>query len=218
MAACGHSSAVALVFALLLVAWLPSCCGISAHGLAHTLCRTLILTMRADRPDLTQLRFHLMLRRRRSAPRARFHNRQARLQTASKGGVKSGRLGFELFDNQLGWLGVDEQVTIKLLSKGTRTYGRSLADVESALCTWSCFTIRCFASRRTSQGFCRVQAAPSVTATRARGLFATCASPLTAHARAWFCRFDGPSPAWPKTAEAMRLSAEQVLEEKLIQH
>src|ERR1700738_1957150 len=59
---------------------------------------------------------------------------KARLATAAKGGVKSGRLGFELFDKP-NWVGseFDEQVNYQRALEGEleHTVG-SLADVESA--------------------------------------------------------------------------------------
>ncbi len=59
---------------------------------------------------------------------------KARLVTAAKGGVKSGRLGFELFDKP-NWVGseFDEQVNYQRALEGEleHTVG-SLADIESA--------------------------------------------------------------------------------------
>ena len=74
---------------------------------------------------------------------------KARLATAAKGGAKSGRMGFELFDKP-NWVGseFDEQVNYQRALEGEleHTVARSPMSSRRA-CTWCWHTIRCFAIR-----------------------------------------------------------------------
>jgi hypothetical protein len=72
---------------------------------------------------------------------------KARLATAAKGGVKSGRLGFEIFDKP-NWVGseFDEQVSGPLKASWSIRWAR-FQTWRRPGCTWSCLTIRCSARR-----------------------------------------------------------------------
>ncbi len=147
---------------------------------------------------------------------------KARLATAAKGGVKSGRLGFELFDKP-NWVGseFDEQVNYQRALEGEleHTVG-SLADVESARVHLVMLHDSLFREQE------RPAKASVVLKLRhrdladgepeaIRNLVASAVDGLTPE-RVVLVDAAGHLPLGPKTAEAMRLTAEQALEEKLI--
>src|ERR1700694_3672857 len=147
---------------------------------------------------------------------------KARLATAAKGGIKSGRLGFELFDKP-NWVGseFDEQVNFQRALEGEleHTVG-SLSDVESARVHLvmphdSLFRAQerpakasvVLKLRHRSLGDGEPEAIRNLVASAVDGL---------APERVVLVDAAGHLPLGPKTADAMRLTAEQVLEEKLI--
>lgn len=147
---------------------------------------------------------------------------KARLATAAKGGIKSGRLGFELFDKP-NWVGseFDEQVNYQRALEGEleHTVG-SLADVESARVHLVMHHDSLFRDQE------RPAKASVVLKLRhrdladgepdaIRNLVASAVDGLTAD-RVVLVDAAGHLPLGPKTPEAMRLTAEQALEDKLI--
>lgn len=147
---------------------------------------------------------------------------KARLATASKGGVRNGRLGFEIFDKP-NWVGseFDEQVNYQRALEGEleHTIG-TLTDVESArvhlvLPHDSLFrdqerpakasVVLKLRHRTLADG--EPDAIRNLVASAVDGLFAGNVVLVDA---------SGHLPLGPKTAQAMQLSAEQALEEKLI--
>ncbi len=147
---------------------------------------------------------------------------KARLVTAAKGGVKSGRLGFEIFDRP-NWVGseFDEQVNYQRALEGEleHTVG-TLSDVASArvhlvLPHDSLFrdeerpakasVVLKLRHRSLAEG--EPEAICNLVASAVDGL-----SPE----RVVVVDAAGNLPLGPKTADAMRLSAEQALEDKLV--
>jgi flagellar M-ring protein FliF len=147
---------------------------------------------------------------------------KARLVTAAKGGIKSGRLGFEIFDKP-NWVGseFDEQVNYQRALEGEleHTVG-SLSDVESARVHLVMPHDSLFREEE------RPAKASVVLKLRHRGLadgepeairnlVASAVDGLTPD-RVVLVDAAGHIPLGPKTADAMRLTAEQALEEKLV--
>ena len=147
---------------------------------------------------------------------------KARLAVASKGGVKSGRLGFEIFD-KANWVGseFDEQVNYQRALEGEleHTIG-TLSDVASARVHLVMPHDSLFRDQE------RPAKAAVVLKLRRRSLAEgepdairnLVASAVDGLAPEHVVLVDaaGSSPLGPKTAEAIELSAEQALEEKLI--
>ncbi len=147
---------------------------------------------------------------------------KARLAAAAKGGVKSGRLGFEIFDKP-NWVGseFDEQVNYQRALEGEleHTIG-TLSDVASARVhlvmphdslfrdqerpAKAAVVIRL---RRRSLAEGEPDAIRNLVASAVDGLLPEHVVLVDAA---------GNSPLGPRTAEAMQLSAEQALEDKLI--
>jgi len=147
---------------------------------------------------------------------------KARLVTAAKGGIKSGRLGFELFDKP-NWVGseFDEQVNYQRALEGEleRTVS-SLSDVESArvhlvLTHDSLFRDQERPAKASVVIKLRHRSLADGEAEAIRNLVASAVDGLTPD-RVVLVDADGHLPLGPKTAEAMRLTAEQALEDKLI--
>jgi flagellar M-ring protein FliF len=146
---------------------------------------------------------------------------KARLATASKG-VKSGRMGFELFDKP-NWVGseFDEQVNYQRALEGEleRTVG-SLADVESArvhlvLAHDSLFRDQDRPAKASVVLKLRHGGLANGEADAMRNLVASAVEGLVSD-HVVLVDAAGRVPLGPKTAEAMQVSAEQVLEEKLL--
>jgi flagellar M-ring protein FliF len=147
---------------------------------------------------------------------------KARLATAAKGGVKSGRLGFEIFDKP-NWVGseFDEQVNYQRALEGEleHTVG-SLSDVESArvhlvLPHDSLFREQERPAKASVVIKLRHRTLADGEPEAIRNLVASAVDGLTPD-RVVLVDAAGHLPLGPKTPEAMRLSAEQILEEKLI--
>ncbi len=147
---------------------------------------------------------------------------KARLATAAKGGVKSGRLGFEIFDKP-NWVGseFDEQVNYQRALEGEleHTVG-TLSDVQSAR------VHLVLAHDSLFQGEERPAKASVVLKLRRstladgepeaiRNLVASAVDGLTPD-HVVLVDASGNLPLGPKTPEGIRLGAEQALEEKLI--
>ena len=147
---------------------------------------------------------------------------KARLATAAKGGAKSGRMGFELFDKP-NWVGseFDEQVNYQRALEGEleHTVG-SLADVESArvhlvIAHDSLFRDQDRPAKASVVLKLRRGALAEGEADAIRNLVAAAVDGLQSDHVA-LVDASGHLPLGPKTAEGLRLSAEQALEEKLI--
>jgi flagellar M-ring protein FliF len=147
---------------------------------------------------------------------------KARLATAAKGGVKSGRLGFELFDKP-NWVGseFDEQVNYQRALEGEleHTVG-SLTDVESArvhlvLPHDSLFREQERPAKASVVLRLRHRTLADGEPEAIRNLVASAVDGLTPD-RVVLVDAAGHLPLGPKTADAMRLTAEQALEEKLV--
>ena len=146
---------------------------------------------------------------------------KARLATAAKGGVKSGRLGFEIFDKP-NWVGseFDEQVNYQRALEGEleRTVG-SLADVESArvhlvLPHDSLFREEERPAKASVVIKLRHRSLADGEPEAIRNLVSSAVDGLTPD-HVVLVDAAGHLPLGPKTADAMRLTAEQALEEKL---
>jgi flagellar M-ring protein FliF len=146
---------------------------------------------------------------------------KARLVTAAKGGVKSGRLGFEIFDKP-NWVGseFDEQVNYQRALEGEleHTVG-TLADVESARIHLvmphdSLFREQERPAKATVVIKLRHRSLADGEPEAIRNLVASAVDGLTPD-HVVLVDASGNLPLGPKTAEAMQLSAEQALEEKL---
>jgi flagellar M-ring protein FliF len=146
---------------------------------------------------------------------------KARLLTAAKG-LKSGRLGFELFDKP-NWVGseFDEQVNYQRALEGEleHTVG-SLSDVESARVHLvmphdSLFREAERPAKASVVLKLRHRSLADGEPDAIRNLVASAVDGLTPD-RVVLVDAAGNLPLGPKTAEAMQLSAEQALEEKLI--
>lgn len=147
---------------------------------------------------------------------------KARLATSAKGGVKSGRMGFELFDKP-NWVGseFDEQVNYQRALEGEleHTVG-SLADVESARVHLVMAHDSLFREQeRPAKGSVvlklRHRSLADGEPEAIRNLVAAAVDGLTPD-RVVLVDAAGHLPLGPKTADALRLGAEQALEEKLI--
>ena len=146
---------------------------------------------------------------------------KARLLTAAKG-LKSGRLGFEIFDKP-NWVGseFDEQVNYQRALEGEleHTVG-SLSDVESARVHLvmphdSLFREAERPAKASVVLKLRHRSLSDGEPEAIRNLVASAVDGLTPD-RVVLVDAAGHLPLGPKTAEAMQLSAEQALEEKLI--
>ena len=146
---------------------------------------------------------------------------KARLLTAAKG-LKSGRLGFEIFDKP-NWVGseFDEQVNYQRALEGEleHTVG-SLSDVESARVHLvmphdSLFREAERPAKASVVLKLRHRSLADGEPEAIRNLVASAGDGLTPD-RMVLVDAAGNLPLGPKTAEAMQLSAEQALEEKLI--
>ena len=146
---------------------------------------------------------------------------KARLLTAAKG-LKSGRLGFEIFDKP-NWVGseFDEQVNYQRALEGEleHTVG-SLSDVESARVHLvmphdSLFREAERPAKASVVLKLRHRSLADGEPEAIRNLVASAVDGLTPD-RVVLVDASGNLPLGPKTAEAMQLSAEQALEEKLI--
>jgi flagellar M-ring protein FliF len=146
---------------------------------------------------------------------------KARLVTAAKG-MKSGRLGFEIFDKP-NWVGseFDEQVNYQRALEGEleHTVG-SLADVESArvhlvLPHDSLFREAERPAKASVVLKLRHRSLAEGEPDAIRNLVASAVDGLTPD-RVVLVDAAGNLPLGPKTADAMRLSAEEALEQKLV--
>src|ERR1700676_5254851 len=147
---------------------------------------------------------------------------KARLATAAKGGVKSGRLGFELFDKP-NWVGseFDEQVNYQRALEGEleHTVG-SLTDVESARVHLvmphdSLFREQERPAKASVVIKLRHRSLADGEPEAIRNLVASAVDGLTPE-RVVLVDAAGNMPLGPKTADALRFTAEQALEEKLV--
>jgi len=147
---------------------------------------------------------------------------KARLATAAKGTIKSGRLGFEIFDKP-NWVGseFDEQVNFQRALEGEleHTVG-SLADIESArvhlvLAHDSLFHEQERPAKASVVIKLRRRSLADGEADAIRNLVASAVDGLTPD-HVVLVDAAGNLPLGPKTAEAMELGAEQALEQKLV--
>jgi len=147
---------------------------------------------------------------------------KARLATAAKGNIKSGRLGFEIFDKP-NWVGseFDEQVNYQRALEGEleQTIG-SLADVVSARVHLvmphdSLFREQDRPAKASVVIKLRQRSLADGEPDAIRNLVASAVDGLTPD-RVVLVDAAGHVPLGPKTADAVRLSVEQTLEEKLI--
>jgi flagellar M-ring protein FliF len=147
---------------------------------------------------------------------------KARLATSAKGGVKSGRMGFELFDKP-NWVGseFDEQVNYQRALEGEleHTVG-SLADVESArvhlvMAHDSLFREQERPAKASVVLKLRHRNLADGEPEAIRNLVASAVDSLTPD-RVVLVDAAGHLPLGPKTADTLLLNAEQTLEEKLI--
>ncbi len=147
---------------------------------------------------------------------------KARLATAAKGGVKSGRLGFEIFDKP-NWVGseFDEQVNYQRALEGELEHTvDTLADVESARIHLvmphdSLFREQERPAKASVVILLRHRSLADGEADAIRNLVASAVDGLTPD-HVVLVDAAGHMPLGPKTAEALQLGAEQVLEEKLV--
>jgi flagellar M-ring protein FliF len=147
---------------------------------------------------------------------------KARLAAAAKGGVKSGRLGFEIFDKP-NWVGseFDEQVNFQRALEGEleRTIG-TLSDVASARVHLvmphdSLFRDQERPAKAAVVIKLRHRSLAEGEPDAIRNLVASAVDGL-APEHVVLVDAAGNSPMGPKTAEAMQLTAEQALQDKLI--
>jgi flagellar M-ring protein FliF len=147
---------------------------------------------------------------------------KARLATAAKGGVKSGRLGFEIFDKP-NWVGseFDEQVNFQRALEGEleHTVG-TLSDVESArvhlvLPHDSLFREQERPAKASVVIKLRHRSLANGEPESIRNMVASAVDGLTPD-NVVLVDASGHLPLGPKTAEAMQLTAEQALEQKLV--
>jgi flagellar M-ring protein FliF len=147
---------------------------------------------------------------------------KARLATAAKGGARSGRMGFEIFDKP-NWVGseFDEQVNYQRALEGEleHTIG-TIGDIESArvhlvLPHDSLFRDQERPAKAAVVLKLRHRALADGEADAIRNLVASAVDGLTPD-HVVLVDAAGHLPLGPKTAEAMETSAEQDLEEKLI--
>ena len=147
---------------------------------------------------------------------------KARLATAAKGNIKSGRMGFELFDKP-NWVGseFDEQVNYQRALEGEleHTVG-TLADVESArvhlvMTHDSLFREDERPAKASVVLKLRHSSLADGEAEAIRNLVASAVDGLSPD-RVVLVDAAGHLPLGPRTSEALRLSSEQSLEEKLV--
>ncbi len=147
---------------------------------------------------------------------------KARLATAAKGGLKSGRLGFEIFDKP-NWVGseFDEKVNYQRALEGEleHTVG-TLSDVESArihlvMPRDSLFREEERPAKASVVLKLRHRSLADGEPEAIRNLVASAVDGLTPD-HVVLVDAAGHLPLGPKTTDALRLSAEQALEEKLI--
>jgi flagellar M-ring protein FliF len=147
---------------------------------------------------------------------------KARLATAAKGGVKSGRLGFEIFDKP-NWVGseFDEQVNYQRALEGEleRTVG-SLTDIESARVHLvmphdSLFREQERPAKASVLLKLRHRSLADGEPDAIRNLVSSAVDGLTPD-RVVLVDAAGKMPLGPKNSDAMRLTAEEALEEKLV--
>jgi flagellar M-ring protein FliF len=147
---------------------------------------------------------------------------KARLATAAKGGVKSGRLGFEIFDKP-NWVGseFDEQVNYQRALEGEleHTVG-TLSDVESARVHLvmphdSLFREQERPAKASVVIKLRHRSLADGEPEAIRNLVASAVDGLTPD-NVVLVDASGHLPLGPKTVEALQLSAEQELEDKLV--
>lgn len=147
---------------------------------------------------------------------------KARLAAAAKGGVKSGRLGFEIFDKP-NWVGseFDEQVNYQRALEGEleRTVS-TLSDVASArvhvvLLHDSLFRDEERPAKASVVLKLRHRSLAEGEPEAIRNLVASAVDGLTPD-HVVLVDAAGNLPLGPKTADAMQLSAEQALEDKLV--
>ncbi len=147
---------------------------------------------------------------------------KARLATAAKGGVKSGRLGFEIFDKP-NWVGseFDEQVNYQRALEGEleHTVG-TLSDIESArvhlvLPHDSLFRDEERPAKASVVLKLRHRALADGEPEAIRNLVASAVDGLTPD-HVVLVDASGNLPLGPKTPDVLRLSAEQALEDKLV--
>ncbi len=147
---------------------------------------------------------------------------KARLATSAKGGVKSGRLGFEIFDKP-NWVGseFDEQVNYQRALEGEleHTVG-TLSDVESArvhlvLPHDSLFREQDRPAKASVVLRLRHRTLADGEPEAIRNLVASAVDGLTPD-HVVLVDAAGNLPLGPKTPEALELSAEQALEQKVI--
>jgi flagellar M-ring protein FliF len=147
---------------------------------------------------------------------------KARLATAAKGGVKSGRLGFEIFDKP-NWVGseFDEQVNYQRALEGEleHTVG-TLSDIESArvhlvLPHDSLFREQERPAKASVVIKLRHRSLADGEPDSIRNLVASAVDGLSPD-NVVLVDASGHLPLGPKTAQAMQLTSEEALEEKLI--
>ena len=147
---------------------------------------------------------------------------KARLATAAKGGVKSGRLGFEIFDKP-NWVGseFDEQVNYQRALEGELEHTvATLSDIESArvhlvLPHDSLFRDEERPAKASVVLRLRHRSLAGGEPEAIRNLVASAVDGLRPD-RVVLVDAAGNLPLGPKTADAMRLGAEQALEDKLV--
>src|SRR5579862_1689063 len=147
---------------------------------------------------------------------------KARLATAAKGGVRSGRLGFELFDKP-NWVGseFDEQVNYQRALEGELEHTvASLSDVESARVHLvmphdSLFRDQDRPAKASVVLKLRHRSLAEGEPDAIRNLVASAVDGLMPE-RVVVVDAAGQAPLGAKTADALRLTSEQALEEKLI--
>ncbi len=147
---------------------------------------------------------------------------KARLATAAKGGVKSGRLGFEIFDKP-NWVGseFDEQVNYQRALEGELEHTvATLSDVDSArvhlvLPHDSFFRDQERPAKASVVLKLRHRSLADGEPDAIRNLVASAVDGLSPD-HVVLVDASGHLPLGPKTAEALQLSAEQALEEKLV--
>ena len=147
---------------------------------------------------------------------------KARLAAAAKGGVKSGRLGFEIFDKP-NWVGseFDEQVNFQRALEGEleRTIG-TLSDIASARVHLvmphdSLFRDQERPAKAAVVIRLRHRSLAEGEPDAIRNLVASAVDGLLPE-HVVLVDAAGNSPLGPRNAEAMQLSAEQALEDKLV--
>lgn len=147
---------------------------------------------------------------------------KARLATATRGGTHSGRMGFELFDKP-NWVGseFDEQVNYQRALEGELEHTvATLADIESARVHLvmphdSLFRDQDRPAKATVVLKLRHAGLSDGEPDAIRNLVAAAVDGLSAD-RVVLVDAAGHLPLGPKTPEALRLSAEQAIEEKIV--